>query len=29
MVSRRLEFDNDTTLDTVATVVHRGFFAAA
>jgi AcrR family transcriptional regulator len=29
MVSRRLEFDNDATLDTVATVVHRGFFAAA
>jgi AcrR family transcriptional regulator len=29
LVSRRLDFDNDATLDTVATVVHRGFFAAA
>jgi AcrR family transcriptional regulator len=29
LVSRRLEFDTDTTLDTVTTVVHRGFFAAA
>jgi AcrR family transcriptional regulator len=29
LVSRRLDFDNDRTLDTVATVVHRGFFAAA
>jgi AcrR family transcriptional regulator len=29
LVSRRLEFDNDATLDTVTTVVHRGFFAAA
>jgi hypothetical protein len=29
LVSRRLDFDNEVTLDTVATVVHRGFFAAA
>jgi hypothetical protein len=29
LVSRRLDFDNSATLDTVATVVHRGFFAAA
>ncbi len=29
LVSRRLDFDPDETLDTVATVVHRGFFAAA
>jgi AcrR family transcriptional regulator len=29
LVSRRLDFDADDTLDTVATVVHRGFFAAA
>jgi AcrR family transcriptional regulator len=29
LVSRGLDFDNDTTLDTVATIVHRGFFAAA
>jgi len=29
LVSRRLDFDMDDTLDTVATVVHRGFFAAA
>jgi AcrR family transcriptional regulator len=29
LVSRRLDFENDATLDTVATVVHRGFFAAA
>jgi AcrR family transcriptional regulator len=29
LVSRRLEFDNDVTLDTVATVVHRGFFQPA
>jgi hypothetical protein len=29
LVSRRLDFDTDATLDTVATVVHRGFFAAA
>ena len=29
LVSRRLDFDNDATLDTVATVVHRGFFRAA
>ena len=28
LVSRRLEFDNDTTLDTVTHIVHRGFFAA-
>jgi AcrR family transcriptional regulator len=29
LVSRRLEFDTETTLDTVTAVVHRGFFAAA
>jgi AcrR family transcriptional regulator len=29
LVSRRLDFDLDTTLDTVATVVHRAFFQAA
>jgi hypothetical protein len=29
LVSRRLDFDADVTLDTVATVIHRGFFAAA
>jgi len=29
LVSRRLDFDNDRTLDTVTTLVHRGFFAAA
>jgi AcrR family transcriptional regulator len=29
LVSRRLDFDEDATLDTVAAVVHRGFFAAA
>ena len=28
LVSRRLEFDNDATLDTVTHIVHRGFFAA-
>jgi AcrR family transcriptional regulator len=28
LVSRRLDFDTDATLDTVAHVVHRGFFAA-
>src|SRR6202142_3310538 len=28
LVSRRLEFDGDTTLDTVTHIVHRGFFAA-
>ncbi len=28
LVSRRLEFDGDTLLDTVTHVVHRGFFAA-
>jgi AcrR family transcriptional regulator len=29
LVSRRLDFDLDTTLDTVATIVHRAFFHAA
>jgi AcrR family transcriptional regulator len=29
LVSRRLEFDNDTFLDTMTRVVHRGFFEAA
>jgi AcrR family transcriptional regulator len=29
LVSRRLDFDLASTLDTVATVVHRGFFHAA
>jgi AcrR family transcriptional regulator len=29
LVSRRLDFDADATLDTVTTIVHRGFFAAA
>ncbi len=28
LVSRRLEFDADTLLDTVTHVVHRGFFGA-
>jgi len=28
LVSRRLEFDGDETLDTVTHIVHRGFFAA-
>ncbi len=28
LVSRRLEFDSDVTIDTVTPVVHRGFFAA-
>ena len=28
LVSRRLEFDGDATLDTVTHIVHRGFFAA-
>jgi AcrR family transcriptional regulator len=28
LVSRRLDFDADATLDTVTHVVHRGFFAA-
>jgi AcrR family transcriptional regulator len=28
LVSRRLDFDTDATLDTVTHVVHRGFFAA-
>jgi AcrR family transcriptional regulator len=28
LVSRRLEFDTDETLDTVTHLVHRGFFAA-
>ena len=28
LVSRRLEFDSDATLDTVTHIVHRGFFAA-
>lgn len=28
LVSRRLDFDSEVTLDTVATVVHRGFFSA-
>ena len=28
LVSRRLEFDGDTTLDTVTHIVHRGFFGA-
>jgi AcrR family transcriptional regulator len=28
LVSRRLEVDNDVTLDTVTTAIHRGFFAA-
>jgi AcrR family transcriptional regulator len=28
LVSRRLEFDADVTLDTVTHIVHRGFFAA-
>jgi len=27
-VSRRLGFDSDVTIETVTTVVHRGFFAA-
>ncbi len=29
LVSRRLAFDDDTFLDTMTRVVHRGFFAAA
>lgn len=29
LVSRRLDFEENATLDTVAAVVHRGFFAAA
>jgi AcrR family transcriptional regulator len=28
LVSRRLEFDSDATLDSVTHIVHRGFFAA-
>lgn len=28
LVSRRLDFDGDATLDTVTHIVHRGFFAA-
>jgi hypothetical protein len=28
LVSRRLDFDGDTLLDTVTNVVHRGFFGA-
>jgi AcrR family transcriptional regulator len=28
LLSRRLDFDTDTTLDTLTLIVHRGFFAA-
>jgi hypothetical protein len=28
LVSRRIDFDADATLDTVTHIVHRGFFAA-